>query len=129
MDEYSDELDHLQGGQVLFPPQVLLVFGSHGGEKVVRVHDDVHERVEQTEESSVSARGEFHSPPNGGRHETVVDHVQVRDLVELFAQHEEDGVKELGELAEEVPPAELDDHQLVGIVRIVDRLATKTVAP
>lgn len=30
VNEDGDELDHLHGGQMLFPPQILLVFGAHG---------------------------------------------------------------------------------------------------
>lgn len=46
---------HLEHGQVFLPPQVLLHLRSDGGQHVVRVHDDVHERVEQTEERAVTA--------------------------------------------------------------------------
>lgn len=48
---------HLQAGQVFLPPQEALVLRSHGGKQVVRVHDDVHERVQQPEERAVAACG------------------------------------------------------------------------
>lgn len=46
---------HLEHGQVFLPPQVLLHLWPDGGQHVVRVHNDVHERVEQTEERAVAA--------------------------------------------------------------------------
>ena len=127
VNEDGDELDHLDGGQVLLPPQVFLVFGSHGRQQVVGVHDHVDERVQNTEESGVASRCEFDPPPDGRRHDAVVNDVQIGDLIEFLAHDEEDGIQKFGELAEVVPPAQLDDDQLVRIVRIVDRLTTQTV--
>lgn len=40
------EAYHLEYGQVFLPPQVLLHLGPEGGQHVVHVHDDVHERVQ-----------------------------------------------------------------------------------
>ena len=37
-------------------------------------------------------------------HDSVVDDVKGGHVVELLARQEEEGVEELGELAEEVPP-------------------------
>jgi hypothetical protein len=37
----------LNPGHISLPPEVLLVLGSHGGDHVVRVHGDVHHRVEE----------------------------------------------------------------------------------
>ena len=56
MEEDANELDHLDGGQILFPPKVFLVLGSHGSQQVVGVHYDVNERVDEAEESAVAAR-------------------------------------------------------------------------
>jgi hypothetical protein len=42
--------------------------------------------------------------PREEGHDAVVDDVQRRHVVELLARQEEEGVEELGELAEEVPP-------------------------
>lgn len=55
VDHDCQELDHLQCGQVLLPPQILLDGRSQRGQQVVRVHDYVHERVQQAEERAVSA--------------------------------------------------------------------------
>lgn len=35
----------LNGGEVLLPPQVLLVVGAHGSQTVVSVHDDMDHTV------------------------------------------------------------------------------------
>lgn len=80
---------HLEGGEVLLPPDVLLVLRSHGGDHVVEVHDDVYEGVEEGEEGRVAARCELESHPDRERHNTVVDHVQGRDMLVLLAEDEE----------------------------------------
>jgi len=41
--EYYHKLRHLEGGEVLLPPEVLLVLRSEGRDRVVRVHDHVDE--------------------------------------------------------------------------------------
>lgn len=38
--------DHLELGEVAFPPQVLLDFGPNAGQEVVGVHHHVHDVVE-----------------------------------------------------------------------------------
>lgn len=100
----GDKLDHLQGGEVLLPPQVLLELGSEGREQVVRVHHDVDERVEQTEEGAVATGSELDAEPHGHGHASVVNDVQRRHLTSFFAHHEEERIKELCELREVVPP-------------------------
>lgn len=89
VDHDGDELEHLQRGQVLLPPEEALELGSHGGEQVVRVHDDVHEGVEQAEEGAVAAGGELDAEPHRHRHAAVVDHVQGGHLAGLLSQNEE----------------------------------------
>lgn len=49
---------HLEGGEVLLPPDELLVLGAHGGDHVVEVHHDVYKGVEEGEERAVSACNE-----------------------------------------------------------------------
>jgi len=127
--ENENELDHLHGGQILLPPEVLLVLRSHSGHKVVAVHDHMDEGIEQAEEGTVTSWGELDSPPASGWHDGVVDDVQVGDLIVLLAQYEEDGVQELSDLAEEVPPAHVGHGHLIGIIRVIDRLASQTVLP
>lgn len=50
---------HLQHGEILLPPEVLLYLRSHGGQHVVRVHDDVHEGIQQAEERAVTTCGVY----------------------------------------------------------------------
>lgn len=52
----EQELNHLDGGEVLLPPQILLVLRTEGCEEVIAVHDDVDECVDHAEERRVSAR-------------------------------------------------------------------------
>lgn len=89
VDHDQDELDHLQGGQVLLPPEVPLHGGPESREQVVRVHDYVHERVQEAEEGAVPAGGELHPEPHRHGHHPVMDHVQGRYVVVLLPQHEE----------------------------------------
>lgn len=84
------ETHHLQTGQVLLPPDELLVLGSESGDQVISVHDNVDESVEQSEEAAVTAGGELDSEPHRQRHHSVVNNVQGRDLIVLFAQNEEE---------------------------------------
>jgi len=46
MDHDRQELQHLQSGQVLLPPQVFLYVGTQSSQQVVCVHDNMHERVQ-----------------------------------------------------------------------------------
>lgn len=52
---FSARSHHLECSEILLPPNVFLVFGSHRRHHVIEVHNDVHERVEQREESAVAA--------------------------------------------------------------------------
>jgi len=123
----SDELDHLEGGEVFLPPDELLVLGSHGGDHVIKVHDDVDERVEQAEEGRVTAGSEANAEPHAHRHDTVVHHVQQRDVLLFLAQHEEERIEEFCELGEVVPPASVDHPRSHGTIGVIHRLATVTI--
>lgn len=35
----------LNGGEVLLPPEVLLVVGAHGGQAIVRVHNNMDDTI------------------------------------------------------------------------------------
>lgn len=45
----------MEGGQVLFPPNIFLIFWSHCTDHVIEVHDNVDESVEKGEECAVAA--------------------------------------------------------------------------
>lgn len=51
----SQKLQHLKGGQIFLPPQVFLYVGAQCGQQVICVHDNVHKRVQKTEECAVAA--------------------------------------------------------------------------
>ena len=55
VDHHHHELDHLEDGQVLLPPEVRLQPRAHRCQQVVRVHHDVDERVQEAEERAVTA--------------------------------------------------------------------------
>lgn len=46
---------HLEGGQILLPPDEPLVPRSKGSDQVIRIHYDVNEGVAQAEERAVSS--------------------------------------------------------------------------
>ena len=45
VDKDDQELDHLHGGQIFLPPEILLEPGARGGQEVVGVHDDMDQGV------------------------------------------------------------------------------------
>ena len=45
VDKDDQELDHLHGGQIFLPPEILLEPGARRGQEVVGVHDDVDQGV------------------------------------------------------------------------------------
>ena len=51
---YHDELDKLDGGDVLLPPEMLLHGGAQRGQQVVQVHHRVDARVEEGAEPCLS---------------------------------------------------------------------------
>jgi len=80
----GNELGHLQRGEILLPPEVLLHAGPERGQQVVRVHDDVHKGVEQAEESAVATWGELDSKPDAHGHAAMVDHMQCGHMLILL---------------------------------------------
>ena len=53
--------------------------------------------------------------------------MEARHLPELLPHDEEDGVQEVDELGEEIPPAETEDSDGVLVVRVVDWLTVPAV--
>lgn len=91
---------HLQVGDVLLPPQILLHLRSEGGEEVVGVHDDVHERVDPANEGAMSARIVLGGAPADHGHDSVMIDMQERHLTIVLAQHKEDRVEQFGYLGQ-----------------------------
>lgn len=63
------ELDQLNGGEVLLPPQVFLVFWAHSTQSVVRVHNDVNNTVEESMECSQTTWSKADSKPPSEGHD------------------------------------------------------------
>ena len=76
---------------------------------------------------SIFTRRKFHTEPNGYWHNPVMNHVQPRDLIILFPQHEEYSIKEFSELGEVVPPAATCHSHCHRTVWIVYRLTTERI--
>ena len=81
---------HLESGEILLPPNVLLILRAHRRDHVVEVHDDVDEGVEEGEEGRVAARCELEAHPDGEGHDAVVDHMQRRHVLVLLSQNEKE---------------------------------------
>lgn len=94
----------LAEGQMLLPPQVLLHVRSHGGEHVVRVHEDVDEGVDQAQERAMATRKVLDANQAADGHQRVVVDVQEGDLALVLTQHEEDRVHEFDDFAHVVQP-------------------------
>lgn len=98
VDENSYKLNHLHGSQMLLPPKIFLILWSHGSQQVVGIHNNVDESVEDAKESRVSTRSELDTPPNSCRHDTVVNDMQICDLVKFFPHDEEELKRSHGNL-------------------------------
>lgn len=79
----------LYPGHVLLPPDVLAVFGSEGGDEVVRVHDDVYEGVEETDYYALGTGQVLQVAPGEQRGYGVVIDVEERHLVVFLTEDEE----------------------------------------
>ena len=107
VEEHEDELHELDGGEVLLPPEVGLQGGATGCQQVVEVHQRVHARVEEGTEAALPSADEPGPPPAEEGEGAVVDDMQRRKVGKLFLQDEEEGVKEVDELGEVVPPRQV----------------------
>ena len=67
----------MEGGEISFPPQVLLHVWPEGCEKVVGVHDDVHQRVERPAERLLaSGQPTGQRPPEDG-HDSMMNNLKM----------------------------------------------------
>ena len=67
--------------------------------------------------------------PGGEGHDAVVHHVQGGQVAELLPGEEEEGVEEVHELGEEVPPGHVRGVEPVRGVAVVHWLAQPVVLP
>lgn len=45
---------HLESGKVFFPPDIFLIFGSHGGYHIIKVHHNMYESIQQGEKCTMT---------------------------------------------------------------------------
>lgn len=128
MDNNSDKLHHLESSKIFLPPDELLVLRTHGGYHVVKIHDDMDKSIEQSEKCRVTTRCETNAEPNAHRHNTMVNNVQQRNMLILFAKNEEKRIKELGELGEVIPPTSVDHSDGHIVKGIVNGLTSKAIS-
>ena len=115
VDQGDEELENLEAGQVLLPPEVLLDRGAEGAQAVVAVHDDVDHQVQVGDEAADWEECELDADPEADRNNSVVEDVEEADVGELLAEDEEDGVEEVEEARDEHQPDDrngLLDHRL-----------------
>ena len=98
VEEDEDELDELDGGEVLLPPEVGLQRGAAGRQQVVEVHQGVHPGVQERPESALASSDEPWTPPAEEGQGAVVDDVQGGEVGKLLLEDEEEGVEEVDEL-------------------------------
>jgi len=98
----GNKLHHLQCSQMLFPPEILLISRSKCSHHIIKVHDDVDERIEKAKEGGMATGKESGSGPHRHRHNAMVNYVKRRHLVELFPGDKTKRVNKLEEFAEVV---------------------------
>ena len=98
VEEDEDELDELDGGEVLLPPEVGLQRGAAGRQQVVEVHQGVHPGVQERPETALASSDEPWTPPAEEGQGAVVDDVQGGEVGKLLLEDEEEGVEEVDEL-------------------------------
>ena len=84
----DNELNHLKFREVFLPPTIRPESRSQRSQHVVEIHENMHERVEESEERRVSTRNESDAEPDGKRHDAVVNDVKPGNLIVFLAQNE-----------------------------------------
>jgi len=72
---HDHKLNQLSCCHILLPEQVLLVFRAERGQEVVKVHENMNERVEQANKRVEAAWREFHTKPHMKWHCTMMENV------------------------------------------------------
>lgn len=49
MDKYGNKLNHLECGDILFPPKIFLNIGTTSCQSIISVHDDMNEAIQKPE--------------------------------------------------------------------------------
>lgn len=127
MDGDGNKLNDLERRKVLLPAEIFLILGSKCGHKIIKVHDDMHQRVDESEEASMTARRVAKSRPQTHRQDAVVDDVENGHLVGFLAQHKENRVEKVDEFRDVEPPADVNHAESSLVVGVVNRLADEAV--
>lgn len=107
------ELKNLQLSNVLFEPRVLFQVGSGTAERVVGVHDGVHEHVEDRQKAGIRTGVELEAEPGHQRHDGMMKNVQKGRLVSLLSKHKKDGVHPVEEFGNKVQPSKVDNDAVL----------------
>ena len=127
MKEDQDKLNHLHGGQILLPPEIPLHSRTTGRQEVVEVHDTVDSRVEEWSKSTLTSSNKPGTPPAEDWESSMMNHMQWREMTKLLASNKEDGVSQINELGEVVPPGQVESSLGERTVRVVNRLTNPVI--
>jgi len=78
MDEEYYELDHLELGQILLPPEVRLHLWTEGCQEVVEVHGNMDSAVQEPTKCGVTSANKFRTEPNGNWKPPMVNNMKGR---------------------------------------------------
>lgn len=90
---------------------MLLNFRSERGQEIVRVHDDVYERVEADNERRVAVSADPMPEPTVEHDEAMMYNVEGGDLIKFLTEHEEERVQIIGDTQQSEPPIHLQQCQ------------------
>lgn len=127
MNHNGDELNHLEGGKILLPPEELLVFRSHSSQKIICIHNNMYKGVYKSKKSTMSAWGKFNSKPYTHRHYSMMNDVKCRYMLILFSKYKEYCIHKFRKFWKIVPPAYMYHPNCEGMIRIVDWFTSKTI--
>ena len=127
MKEDQDKLNHLHGGQILLPPEIPLHSRTTGSQEVVEIHDTVDSRVEEWSKSTLTSSNKPWSPPAEDWQSSMMNHMQGGEMTKLLASNKEDGVGQINELGEVVPPGQVESSLGERTVRVVNRLTNPVI--
>ena len=69
--------------------------------KIIRVHNDVYQRVNKASKDGVSSVCVANTRPHEHWNDAVMDHVQCRHLVRFLAENEENCIQKIDKFREE----------------------------
>ena len=94
---------------VVFPPKILLHVRTKSSQVVVKVHNDMNKGVDDGSETSVAVGNELQAYIASDRHQAVMSHVEERDLIVLLSKNEEQSVKKVDKLENQVSISEIQE--------------------